>query len=246
MRKNCYRKFVDFFSNSHLEQILFERFVAFFDNIEKTAIQVSTQAFWTKNVLFLIRPIFFLFTDFHWCIFEHSKKTILSVLSIQHSTYPGERLDEISFLQWIRIILQFRTLREKPLEFLPETSSQLSKLYLRVQATFTGKLFYWKCAKFYCPFCKLFEWASFLSELFSAGFLKLYSRLPEDLFQEELLVWEFFFNSSTIFEFERKNFGLVATTVLQQCQKCTFSDGETNWGKYYIEKTYKALTFFGL
>ena len=47
------------------------------------------------------------FTDFDRCIFEHSKKTILSVLSIPHSTYPEERLDEIFFLQKIRIVLQF-------------------------------------------------------------------------------------------------------------------------------------------
>ena len=170
MRKNCYRKFVDFFSNSRLEQILFERFVAFFDNIEKTTIQVSTQAFWTKNVLFLIKTIFFLFTDSHWCVFEDPKKTILSVLSIRHSTYPEERLDEISFLQWIRIILQFRTLREKPLEFLPETSSQLSKLYLRVQATFTGKLFYWKCAKFFVLFVNCLSELRFCLYFFRQGF----------------------------------------------------------------------------
>ena len=79
----------------------------FFDNLEKIAIQVSTQTFWTKSVLFLIKTIFPLFTDFHWWIFEHSKKTILSVLSIRLSTYPEERLDEISFLQRIRIVLPF-------------------------------------------------------------------------------------------------------------------------------------------
>ena len=79
----------------------------FFDNLEKIAIQVSTETFWTQNVLFLIKTIFFLFTDFHWCILEHSKETILSVLSTRHSTYPEERLDEFSFLQRIRIVLPF-------------------------------------------------------------------------------------------------------------------------------------------
>ena len=78
-----------------------------FDNLEKNAIQVSTGTFWTKNVLFLIKTNFFSFTDFDRCIFEHSKKTILSVLSIRHSTYPQERLDEISFQQRIRIVLPF-------------------------------------------------------------------------------------------------------------------------------------------
>ena len=141
------------------------------------------------------------------------------------------------------LFYRFWTLNEKSLEFLPETSSQLSKLYLRVQAMFTGELFFRKMCKVFCSFCKLFEWASFLSELFSAGSLKLYSRLPEDLFQEQLLVWEFFFNSSTYFGFERK---ILATTLLQHCQKNTFSDSETKWGKYYIGKTYKALPIFGL
>ena len=65
----------------------------FFDNLEKIAIQVSTETFWTENVLFLIKTAFVLFTDFHWCIFEHSQTTILAVLSIRHSTYPGEWLD---------------------------------------------------------------------------------------------------------------------------------------------------------
>ena len=58
----------------------------FFDNLDKIAIQVSTETFCTKNVLFVIKTIFFLFTDFHWCIFGHSKKTFFSVLSIRHST----------------------------------------------------------------------------------------------------------------------------------------------------------------
>ena len=65
----------------------------FFSNLEKIAIQVSTEIFWTKKFLFLMKTIFLLFTDFHWCIFEPSKKTILSVLSMRHSTYPEERLD---------------------------------------------------------------------------------------------------------------------------------------------------------
>ena len=212
-------------------------------NLDKIAIQVSTETFWTKNVLFLIKTIFFLFTDSHWCVFEDPKKTILSVLSIRHSTYPEERLNEILSYKELELFYHLRTLNEKSLEFLPETSSQLSKVYLRVQATFTGKLFFWKMCKVFCPFCKLSEWASFLSELFSAGFLQLYSRLPEDLFQEELLVWEFFFNSSTIFGFERKIFGLVATTVLRHCQKCTFSDGEENEGNIILKKRIKPQQF---
>ena len=76
-----------------------------FASLKKIAIQVFTETFWRNSVLFLTETIFFSFTDFDRCIFEHSKKAILSVLSIRHSTYLEEWLDEISFLQRIRIVL---------------------------------------------------------------------------------------------------------------------------------------------
>ena len=96
-----------FFQNRIWSKSCMKVFWQLSDNFDKTAIQVSTETFCTKNVLFLIKTISFLFTDSHWCIFEHLKKTFLSVLSVRHSTYPKERLDEISFLQRIRIVLPF-------------------------------------------------------------------------------------------------------------------------------------------
>ena len=110
----------------------------FFASSEKIAIQVSAETFWRKNVLFLTDTKFFSFTDFNRCNCEHSKKTVLSVLSIRHSTYQEQRLDENSFLQRIRIVLPFLDFWMKNLlNSCRKSLSQLLKMFLPVQATFS-------------------------------------------------------------------------------------------------------------
>ena len=56
-----------------------------------------------------------------------------------------------------------------------KTLSQLSKMFLRVQATFS-RFFCEKCANFICPFCILIDSASFSAEFSQAGLAKLHSR----------------------------------------------------------------------
>ena len=105
--KNCFFENVDFFSNSDLEHILFENFAATFRQLRDHYNPSVHRIVLKKKCSLFDRYQIFSFTDFDRGIFEHSKKTILSVLSIRHSTYPEERLDEIFFLQRIRIVLPF-------------------------------------------------------------------------------------------------------------------------------------------
>ena len=196
---------------------------------------MSIETFWRNIVLFLTDTNFFRLRTLIDAILNIQGKLICQFC--QHGFQRIQRNDWMKFLSYkeLELFYRFWTLNEKSLEFLPETSSQLSKLYLRVQATFTGKLFFWKMCKVFCPFCKLFEWASFLSEFFSAGFLKLYSRLPENLFDEELLVWEVFFNSSTIFGFSVLWRQLCCSIV----KSALFPRAEQNEGNIILKKRIK-------
>ena len=216
------------------------------DNLDKIAIQVSTETFWTKSVLFLIKTIFFLFTDIYWCNFEHSNKTTLSVLSIRHSTYPGERLDEISYLQRIRIVLPFADFEKKISSTAAGNFVTVVEMVLRCP-----KYVFWlicsteNCA-FLCLFRILSDSASFLADFCSAGFAKLHSMWQTIFSRKNFWVENFSFNSSNVSGFYRKTLGLMAITVHQPCQKCTFSTSETNWGNNCLEKLYRLLTNFGL
>ena len=85
-----------------------------------------------------------------------------------------------------------RTLNEKSLEFLPETSSQLSKLFLGVQATISGEFILLKIVHF-CVFfvfwlIQLHFWLILFGRVCKTA---LY--VPDEVFEEKLLVWEFFF-----------------------------------------------------
>ena len=105
--KSCFFENIDFFSISNLEHFLYESFVATFRQLRQNSNPKVHRNILNKKYSLFDQNHFLLFTDFYWCIFEHSKKTVLSVLSIRHLMYPEERLDEISFLQRIRIVLAF-------------------------------------------------------------------------------------------------------------------------------------------
>ena len=105
--RNCFFENVDFFSISDLEQIFFESSAATFRQLRE-----NCNPSFHRNILKKKRSVFdryqiFTFTNFNRCNFEQSKKLFLSALSIRHSTYPEERLDEISFLQRNGIVLPF-------------------------------------------------------------------------------------------------------------------------------------------
>ena len=105
--KNCFFEKVDFFSTLDLEQMLFESFAATFQQLREKCNPSVHRNNLKKYCSLFDRYQIFSFRDFDRCNFEHSKKTNLSVFSIRRSTYPEERLDEISFLQRIRIVLSF-------------------------------------------------------------------------------------------------------------------------------------------
>ena len=170
----------------------------------------------------------------------------MSVFSIRHSTYPEKWLDEASFLQRIRILLPFPDFDKEiswifagKLRHSCRNFTCVSRLRLQVNYSFEN----WE--KFFVPFV---FWLIHLHFCwcFSGRVCKTALYVPEDLFEEKLLVLDFFFNSSTISEFERKFFVLMAKIVRQHCQKCTFSASGTKWGKNSFEKMYKLLTIFGL
>ena len=96
----------------------------------------------------------------------------------------------------LELFYHFRTFNENLLNSCRTTSSQLSKMSLRVLTTFTGKLFSRKLWIFFWSFCILIASASFLAEFFSAGFLKLHSTCQKT--------------------FSRKNFGRrISFSILQ-------------------------------
>ena len=105
--RKCFFENVDFFSISDLEQILFETFAATFRQLRVNCNPSVHRNILKKKRSFFDRYQIFTFTNFNRCIFEQSKKFFLSVLSIRHSTYPEERLDEVSFLQRNGIVLPF-------------------------------------------------------------------------------------------------------------------------------------------
>ena len=138
-----------FFQNRIWSKSCMKVFWQLSDNFDKTAIQVSTETFWTKMFSFWSKPFFSCLRTHFWLIFLRQ--------GLQNCT-------------------------------------------LRTRGSFRGKTFGVR----------------------------------------------FFFNFSTVSGFERNFFGLIATTLQQHCQKCTILKGETNWGRYCVEKTYKNLTNFGL
>ena len=206
------------------------------DNLDKIAIQVSTETFWTKNVLFLIRNIFFSFTDSQWCIFEHPKKTILSVLSLRHSPYPEDWLDEFSFPQRIRIVLPFADFEWK-ISWIPAGNFvTVVEIVLRCPGYVFWLIYSIEKFAFLCLFRILVDLASFLSEFSEAGFAKLHSICQTIFSRKNFWIEKISFNSSNVAGFYRKTFGLMAITKSQPCQKCTFFASETNWGNYCFEK----------
>ena len=209
------------------------------DNFDKIAIQVSTETFWTKNVLLLIKTIFFSFTDSHWCIFKHPKKTILSVLSIRHSTYPEERLDEISFPQRIRIVLHFRTLNEKSPQLLPENFVTFVKIVLKWPGCVFRLIYYFQNCAIFLAFLS-FDWFSFIfGWFFFSRFCKTALYVSEDLFEEKILVLDSF----SIFQLFRdlsENFSLLWRQLCRSIVKSAlFSRAKQNDRDIVLKKRIK-------
>ena len=207
------------------------------DNFDKIAIQVSTETFWTKNVLLLIKTIFFSFTGSHWCIFEHPKKTILSVLSIRHSTHPEERLDEISFPQRIRIVLHFRTLNEKSPQLLPENFVTVVKIVLKWPGCVFRLIYYFQnCANFFVLFVfwliQLHFWMIFLRQCLQNCTIR-----ARRSFRGKTFGVRFFFIFSTVSGFERSFLVLWRQLCRSIVKSAFFSRAKQNERDIVLKKT---------
>ena len=126
-----------------------------------------------------------------------------------------------------------------------KTLSQLSKLFLRVQATFSCCFFVKTVQILFVLFVfvliQLHFWPNFLEQ----GLQNCTLRTRRS-FRGKTIGVSFFSNSSTVSEIERNFFGFMAKTVRQPCQKCTFSASGTKRRKFCSEKMYQFLTDFWL
>ena len=126
-----------------------------------------------------------------------------------------------------------------------KTLSQLSELFLRVQATFSCYFFVKTVQILFVFFVflliQLQFWLKFLRQVLQNCTLRAW--LP---FRVKTIRVRFFFISSIVSGFERKFCGFMAKTVRQPCQKCTFSASGTKPRKICLEKVYRFSTIFWL
>ena len=146
----------------------------------------------------------------------------------------------------LELFYHFRSLNEKSPQLLPENFVTVVKIVLKWSGYVFRLIFSMEKCAFLCLFRILVDLASFLADFCSAGFAKLHSMCQTISSRKNFWLENFFFNSSTVSGFYRKTFGLMAITVCQPCQKCTFSASDTNWGNFCFEKMYKLSTIFGL
>ena len=216
--------------------------------LREIAIQVSTETFWRKNVLFLTDTKLFRLRTLTDAILNIQRKLFCQLC--QYGIQRIQRNDWMKFLSYkqLELFYHFWTLNEKPLDFLPENFVRVVENALACPGYVSLLLlfFLWKLCKVYLSFL-YFDWFSFIfGWIFFGRVCKTALYVPEDLFEEKQLVLVFFFNSSTVSGIERKFFGFMAETVRQLCQKCTFSARGTKRRKLCSEKFYHFLTIFWL
>ena len=159
-----------------------------------------------------------------------------------------QRNDWMKFLSYkdLELFYHLRTLNEKSPQLLPGNFVTVVKIVLRYPRSVFRLIYSIENCAFLCLFRILIDSASILADFRSAGFAKLHSMCQTIFSRKNFWFQIFSFNSSTVSGLSRTTFGLMATTVCQLCQKCTFSASETNWGNYCFEKMHKLLTIFCL
>ena len=152
----------------------------------------------------------------------------------QYDIQRIQRNDWIKLLSYkeLELFYHFRTLNEKSPPLLPGNFVKVVKIVLRCPGYVLRLIYSIENCSFLCLFRILIDSASFLADFGSVGFAKLHSMCQTNFSRKNFWFENFSFNSSTFSWFYRKTFGLMAITVCQPCQKCTFSASETNWGKY--------------
>ena len=120
-----------------------------------------------------------------------------------------------------------------------KTLSQLSKLLLRVQATFSCKSFCGNCANFICLFL-YFDWLSFIFGWIFLGMVcKTALYVPEDLSEEKQLVLDFF-PILQPFPDLSQNFSVLRRKLCGSLVKSAlFLPAEQNEGNFVLKKFMK-------
>ena len=218
----------------------------FFVSLEKIAIQVSTETFWWKNVLFLSDTKFSRLRTSTDAILNSQRKFFCQFC--QYGIQRIQRNGWMKFLSYKEMELFYHlwTLNEKSLEFLPENFVTVVQIVLACPR-YVFLLYFWvKMVQIFLSFLYL-HWFSFIfGWIFVGRVCNTAPYVPEDFFEEKQLVLDFFFNSSTVSGLEWKFSGFMAKTVRQPCKKCTFYASGTKRRKLCFEKIHKISTIFWL
>ena len=122
-----------FFSNSDPEKILYERFVVVFRQLRQNSNPIVHRHILNKKgSLFAQNPFFSYLRTLTDAFLNTQRKHFCQFC--QYGIQRIQKNDWMKFLSYkeLELFYHLRTLNEKSLEFLPETSSQLSKLFLGV------------------------------------------------------------------------------------------------------------------
>ena len=190
-------------------------------------------------------PIFFVYWLWPMQFWTFKENYFVSFVNTAFIVSRGS-IGWIFFLHRIRIVLPFLDFEWK-ISGIPagKLCHSCRKCSFVSRLRFIVIFFCENCANFICLFCIFIDsasiWLNFLRQCLQNCTLR-----ARGFFRGNTIGVRFFFNSSTVSEFERKFFGFMAETVRQPCQKCTFSASGTKRKNFCFEKMYKILTIFWL
>ena len=216
-----------------------------FVSLEKIAIQVSTETFWRKNVLFL--------TDTKFSRLRTSTDAFLNSqrnFFCQFCQYGIQRIQRNGWMKFLsykemELFYHLWNLNEKSLKFLPENFVTVVQIVLACPR-YVFLLFFCKnCAIFFVLFVFSLIQLHFRLNSCRQG-LQYCTLRARGSFRGKTIGVRLFSNSSTVSGFVPKFFSFMAKTVRQPCQKCTFSASGTKRRKFCFEKMYQFSTFFWL
>ena len=205
LTKSCFRNFVDFFSNSRLEQILFESFVAIFRQHRENSNPSVHRNILKKKFSFWSKPFFSCLRTFTDAILNIQRKRFCQFR--QYGIQRIQRNDWIKRFSYkeLELFYHFRILNEKSPQLLPEKFVTVVKNVVRCPS-YVFRLTYSIDICIFVSF-SYFYWLSFVFGWFLFGRVcKTALYVPDDLFEEKLLVWEVFLHFFNRFRILPKDF----------------------------------------
>ena len=206
LKKNCFWKMLIFFQLRTWSKSFSKVLRQLFDGLEKITIQPSTETFWRRKVLVLTETIFFRLRTL-----TEAFPNIQTKLFYQFCQYGIQRIqrnDWMKFLSYqkLELFYHFWTWNERSTEFLPENFVTFVEIVLACPGYVFRLIFFWKICKSFMSFLYL-DWFSFICGWnFLGRVCKTALYVPEDIFEEKLLVWEFVFQFFNRFRIWTKNF----------------------------------------